>query len=229
MSIGPRVGRLSRRAATVRWVPTTLAVGMAIAACWSLWDVATLEARLVRDGILFLLVPAGIAHAAGRDLGWRVDRDAIRTAIVLTALVLPLYVVGSSLQSVRAGYPVVAGGGTGLTFAYRAAVLLALVVATETFYRGLLCVGIRRIGPVAILVSPVLYALQHLGSVPIELLLAAPADVLFGAADYRSHSILPSIVAHGTGLVLLEWLTMRPPLFGPSQLDHVVVWLVLPI
>lgn len=219
MPLGVRVGDRWRPPPTLPWVQTALAVGLCLAAAWSLWDVATLGARLVRDGLLFVLVPVAVARASGRDLGWRVDRTAVRTALLLTALVVPLYVVGSTLPAVRAGYPVGAPTGDGgLAFFARAAVLLGLVVATETFYRGLLCVGIRRVGPVAILVSPVLYAAQHMGSVPVELLLAAPADVLFGAADYHSESILPSIAAHGTGLVVLEWLTLHPPLFAPPRI-----------
>jgi hypothetical protein len=71
------------------------------------------------------------------------------------------------------------------------------------------------------------YALHHVGKPPIELLLSGPTDVLFGAVDYDANSILPSIVAHGMGLALLDWLVLHPPLFPPEQ---VVEWLsFLPI
>lgn len=194
------------------WVPTALASGLLLGGAFLLWEVPTLRARLLRDGILYLLVPLALGALAGRRLGWRLNRRALGTAVVLTLAVLPIYLVGSTLPSVRAGYPMggpLPAGG----FIPRALTLAALVLATETFYRGLLCVGIREIGPVSILVSPVLYAIQHLGGVPLEVVLSAPADVLFGASDYYAESILPSLVAHTTGVVVLEWLTARPPLF----------------
>lgn len=217
MSTDARVGQPPDPTTTLPWVPTAVVTGLALAGIWALWGVSTLEERLLRDAVLFLVVPLGLAGATGRDIGWRVDRAAIRSALYLSAVVLPVYVVGSTLPGVRSAYPVGAATSSGLAFCYRAGLLLALVVAAETFFRGLLCVGIRRIGPVAILVSPVLYALQHVGNIPLELALAAPADVLFGAVDYRTGSILPSIAAHGTGLLVLEYLTMHPPLFAPGD------------
>jgi len=194
------------------WVPTALASGVLLVVAFELWSVPTLQERVVRDGVLFLLLPLALGALVGRRLGWQVDRRALVVAVALTLFIVPIYVVGSTLPSVRAGYPMggpLPDGG----FAQRALTLTILVVATETLYRGLLCVGIREIGPISVLVSPVLYTLQHLGGVPLAVLLSAPADVLFGASDYYADSILPSIVAHTAGLVLLEWLTRQPPLF----------------
>lgn len=194
------------------WVPTALVSGVLLVVAFELWSVPTLQERLVRDGLLFLAVPLALGALVGRRLGWTVDRRAVGAAIALTAAIVPIYVVGSTLPSVRAGYPMggpLPAGG----FPQRALTLVVLVVATETLYRGLLCVGIREIGPISILVSPVLYAFQHLGGVPLAIVLSAPADVLFGASDYYADSILPSIAAHSVGLVLLEWLVRQPPLF----------------
>ncbi len=216
------------------WIATALLAGLVLAAAWSLWPASTLSGRLVRDAVLFLACPIALVAATrhrqlSESLGWRVDRDALKTAVGLTALVLPIYVVGASLPSVRAGYPVGATPAAEIQFLPHALLLIGLVVATETFYRGLLCVGIRRVGPIAILVSPILYTLQHLGGVPIEVLLAAPADILFGAADYRSRSIVPSITAHAVGLLVLEWLTIHPPLLPPEQVAEALQWLPIPI
>lgn len=194
------------------WVPSALVTGVSLVVAFELWTVPTLGDRLVRDGILFFLLPLGLGALAGRRLGWQVDRRAVAVTLGLTLAILPVYVVGSTLPSVRAGYPMggpLPAGG----FPQRALTLVALVVATETLYRGLLCVGIREVGPACILVSPALYTLQHLGGVPLEVLLAAPADALFGASDYVADSVLPSIVAHSAGLIALEWLTRQPPLF----------------
>lgn len=194
------------------WVPTALVSGVLLVVAFELWSVPTLQERLLRDGLLFLAIPLALGALVGRRLGWTVDRRAILVAAGMTLAVIPFYVVGSTFPSVRAGYPMggpLPAGG----FPQRALTLIALVVATETLYRGLLCVGIREIGPLSILVSPALYAFQHLGGVPLEIVLSAPADAVFGASDYYADSILPSIAAHSTGLVLLEWLVRQPPLF----------------
>jgi hypothetical protein len=73
------------------------------------------------------------------------------------------------------------------------------------------------------------YALHHVGKPPIELLLSGPTDVLFGAVDYHSGSILPSIVAHGLGLTLLDWLALHDPLFPPSEVVAALRWLPVPL
>lgn len=211
--------------ARIPWVPTALGSGLALAAVWTVWDAPTFPARLVRDAFVFFAVPVGLALAARRDIGFRVDRRAIASALALTALVLPFYVVGSSIPTVRAHYPMGPTSTAAGDFLPHAAMVLGLVVATETFYRGLLCVGIRQVGPVAILVSPTLYAVQHLASIPIEFLLSAPADALFGAADYYSESLLPSVVAHGTGILVLEWLVMHPPVVSPARVAELLRWL----
>lgn len=234
MTPGLQVIRWSRLPVGRPWVPTALLSGLVLAGVWTLWPAGTLGARLLRDAILFLAAPIGLVLLAQRGqlrerLGWQFDRRAVRTAVGLTALVLPIYVVGASLPSVRAAYPMATASVGASQVVPRAALVIGLVVATETFYRGLLCVGIREVGPVAILVSPVLYALQHLGGVPIEILLAAPADVLFGAADYRSQSIVPSILAHVTGLLVLEWLVVRPPLLSPERVGDLLGWLPIPV
>jgi hypothetical protein len=80
-----------------------------------------------------------------------------------------------------------------------------------------------------VFISPVLYALQHAAKPPIELLLSGPTDVLFGAVDYRSRSILPSVVAHGLGLTLLDWLVLHPPLVAPDRVASWLRWLPVPV
>ena len=79
------------------------------------------------------------------------------------------------------------------------------------------------------LISPILYAFHHVGKPPIELLLSAPTDVLFGLVDYESNSILPSIVAHGFGLALLDWLVLHPPIVPTATVVRVLSWLPIPL
>jgi hypothetical protein len=209
------------------WVQRALLVGIALAAAWSLWDSQGINERVFKDVVLYLSVPAALAVVHGKHLGWRVDRRAVRNTLLLAAFVTPFYVVGSSLPSVRAFYPM--WGGSLENFWVHSAKQFAVVVAAETYYRGLLCVSVREVGRKAAFISPVLYAFHHLGKPPIELLLSGPTDVLFGLVDYESDSILPSVVAHGFGLALLDWLVLHEPLVPTATVVRWLSWLPLPL
>lgn len=219
--------RTRARIAALSWIERSLVVGVALGAAWSLWDlpVHTLPWRLLRDLALFVVGPGVLALVHGRHLGWRVDRRAVRNAALLAAFVLPFYLVGSSLPTVRAYYPMWETTAALDRFLPHALGQLLVVVAAETYYRGLLCVGVRDLGPKSALVSPVVYALHHAGKPPVELLLSGPTDVLFGLVDYDCESILPSVVAHGLGLALLDWLVLHPPLLAPARVVRWFSWL----
>ena len=213
------------------WVQTSLLAGLALAVLWSLWSVpsTSLGARLVRDVTLFVGLPGALALARGRDLGWRVDRRALRNTVLLAAFVTPFYVVGSSLPTIRAYYPMWETSTAVVDFVPHAIAQFAVAAAAETYYRGLLCVGVRELGVKSVFISPVVYAVHHVHKPPIELLLSAPTDVLFGAVDYRSESILPSVVAHGFGLALLDWLVLHPPVVPTATVVRVLSWLPVPL
>lgn len=218
-----RVGALS-------WVQKSLLAGLALAAVWTEWYVpGGLPARAAKDTVVYIVGPGLLALTHGRHLGWRVDRDALRNTVLLAAFVLPFYLVGSSLPTVRAYYPMWHTTPALTDYLPHAAMQLLVVVAAETYYRGLLCVGVRDVGRKAAFISPVVYAFHHLGKPPIELLLSAPTDVLFGLVDYESDSILPSVVAHGLGLALLDWLVMHEPLLAPSRVVSWLEWLPVPL
>lgn len=220
--LGTRLRRLSGE--SVPWVPFAIGSGLLLAVPHLLLDVDSLSEQVLREGLFLLVVPLGLAAVFGRRLGWRVDRRGIVHAVGLTAFVLPFYVVGSTLPSVRAAYPVWATEPTLAGFLPHAVGTFLVVVAAETFYRGLLCLSVREIGLKCVLISPAIYVVWHVGKPPIELLLAAPADVLFGVVDYRTDSLVPSIVAHATGFILLSWLVMHPPLFPPEAVLEWLSW-----
>jgi hypothetical protein len=220
-----RLGKLS-------WVQRTLLVGLVLSVLWSAWQVpnGNLTMRALRDTVVFIAFPAGFAITHGRHLGWRVDRRAVRNAVLVALFVLPFYLVGSSLPTIRAYYPMWETSTALGEFLPHALQQLVVVVAAETYYRGLLCVGVREeVGFKSVFISPVVYALHHVGKPPIELLLSGPTDVLFGAVDYDANSILPSIVAHGLGLVLLDWLVLHPPLLPPEQVIEWLSFLPIPL
>jgi hypothetical protein len=217
---------------SLTWVQRSLLVGGALAAAWSLWFPVGvgLTGRMLWDVLLFLVVPGLLALGHDRSLGWRVDRRAVRDAALLAAFVVPFYVVGSALPSVRAFYPMWGMDSTALSeFLPHAVQQFVVVLAAETYYRGLLCVGVRELGPKAAFISPVVYFLHHAGKPPVEQLLSAPTDVLFGLVDYHADSILPSVVAHGLGLILLDWLVLHEPVVPTEVVLGLLRWLPIPL
>ncbi|PSP55968.1 CPBP family intramembrane metalloprotease [Halobacteriales archaeon QS_1_67_19] len=224
------VARSVRRGvARLSWVQRALLAGAVLTIVWTSWDVGGLNERLVRDTVVYILAPAALAIRHGRHLGFRVDRTAVRNTVLLSLFVLPFYVVGSSLPTIRAYYPMWQTG-TGLAeFLPHALKQFLIALAAETYYRGLLCVGVREIGFKSVFISPIVYALHHLYKPPIELLLSAPTDVLFGAVDYKSESILPSVVAHGVGLCVLDWLVLHEPLIPTEQVLRWLSWVPVPL
>lgn len=223
------VRELRRELPSPSWVQLSLLWGVVLAIVWTAWSSAGLDARVARDGVVYLGGPSLLAAVYGRQIGWRIDRRALRNTLLLAAFVLPFYLVGSSLPGVRAFYPMWETSAAPADFLVHATKQFAVVLAAETYYRGLLCVGIGDLGRKSALVSPVLYALHHVDKPPVELLLAGPTDVLFGLVDYESGSILPSVVAHGLGLTLLDWLVLHPPLLAPATVVRWLRWLPVPL
>lgn len=211
------------------WVLLSLFVGGVILIVRVNWETTALEARVIRDLTLFLVVPLTLGVTYGRRIGWVLNRQALVDTILLAAFVAPFYVIGSSIPTIRTYYPMWSSSVAPESFVPHSIALLLLALATETYYRGLLCVGVREIGFKCVFISPVVYAMMHVSKPPIELLLSGPTDVLFGAVDYRSGSILPSVIAHGGGLILLDWLVLHDPILPPELVVRWLEWLPVPL
>ncbi|WMT07091.1 CPBP family intramembrane metalloprotease [Natrinema thermotolerans] len=224
-----RAVRWLRQRLSLSWVQKSLLLGALLTALWMRFVPDGLDDRLLVDGVLLIGGPLALGLSHGRHVGWRVDRTAVRNAALLGLFVLPFYLVGSTLPTIRAYYPIWETSAAPAAFIPHAIKLFVLALAAETYYRGLLCVGVRELGFGAVFISPVVYMLHHTSKPPIEFLLSGPTDVLFGAVDYTSDSILPSVVAHGGGLVLLDWLVIHEPLFDPTPVLNVLEALPLPI
>ncbi len=190
---------------------------------------SSLSGRVVVDGVLLIGVPLALGLTHGNRIGWQINRIAVRNAILLALFVLPFYLVGSTLPTIREHYPIWETSAAPAEFLPHALQLFILALAAETYYRGLLCVGIKQKGFKVVFISPLLYMFHHLGKPPIEFLLSGPTDVLFGAVDYKSNSILPSVIAHGAGLVLLDWLVLHDPIISPSVTVSALEWLPIPL
>ncbi|MGQ3413565.1 CPBP family glutamic-type intramembrane protease [Natrinema sp. LN54] len=211
------------------WVQKALLVGAVVTLLWMRLVPSDLDQRVVVDAILLIGGPLALGLAHGNRIGWRIDRIAIRNTVLLALFVAPFYIVGSTLPTIRTFYPIWETSAAPAAFIPHAIKLFVLALAAETYYRGLLCVGVKEIGFVAVFISPVVYMFHHASKPPIEFLLSGPTDVLFGAVDYKSNSILPSVVAHGGGLVLLDWLVLHEPLFDPTFLVRFLEWLPVPL
>lgn len=226
VAVRDRAAGVRSTLAALSWFQRSVLLGAALFLAWTTLEWNGLDGRLLRDGTLFFAVPMAVALAHERRLGWRIDRQAIQNAVLLVLFVLPFYVVGSTLPSVREFYPMWGlESAAPAEFLPHAVKQFLLVLAGETFYRGLLCVGIREKGPLVAFVSPVLYAIHHFGKPPVELALSGPTDALFGLADYYSASLLPSVCAHGLGLVLLDWLVLHDPVIDPATTQAWLEWL----
>ncbi|MFC3958015.1 CPBP family glutamic-type intramembrane protease [Halovivax cerinus] len=211
------------------WVQTSIFAGAVFTLCWMVFVPAEIDGRVVVDGTFLLGGPLALGLAHGERIGWRVNRPALRNTVLLALFVLPFYLVGSTFPTIRDFYPLWETSADPAAFVPHAFKLFFLALAAETYYRGLLCVGVRSIGMKAVLISPVVYMFHHAGKPPIEFLLSGPTDVLFGTVDYTSNSILPSVVAHGAGLVLLDWLVLHDPLFDPGPLLSVLEVVPIPL
>lgn len=211
------------------WVQRSLLVGAVILVIYVNWTAPGRSERVLRDTILYILVPLALGMTHGRHLGWRIDRRAIRNAALLAGFVLPFYLIGSTLPTVRSFYPMWQVTPALGDFIPHAIQLFILALATETYFRGLLCVGVRDIGFKCVFISPIVYAMMHYTKPPIEFVLSGPTDVLFGAVDYDANSILPSVIAHGCGLVLLDWLVIHDPILPPDLVLEWLSWVPVPL
>ncbi len=211
------------------WFQKSLLTGAILTILWMNYVPGELERRVWVDGLLLIGGPLALGLTHGNHIGWNVNRVAVRNAVLLSLFVLPFYLVGSTLPTIREFYPMWETSAALGEFVPHAVQLFILALAAETYYRGLLCVGVREIGFKAVLISPVVYMIHHAGKPPIEFLLSGPTDILFGAVDYQSNSILPSVIAHGAGLVLLDWLVVHDPLFDPTSVLEHLEWLPVPL
>lgn len=223
------IGWLRDQFDRLSWFQKSVLIGGMLTLLWMQLVPGELGRRAVFDSVLLIGGPLALGLTHGKHIGWNVNRVAIRNALLLSMFVLPFYLVGSTLPTIRGFYPMWETTTAPGEFLPHAIKLFLLALAAETYYRGLLCVGVKEIGIKAVFISPVVYMIHHSSKPPIEFLLSGPTDILFGAVDYKSDSILPSVIAHGAGLVLLDWLVLHDPLFDSTAFLDYLEWLSVPI
>ena len=111
------------------------------------------------------------------------------------------------LPEVRATYPVyraaINGGLPPLLLS--AALTLALILATELFYRGAaLQLPARGLGSLAIYLVLPIYVLDHLGAPTVELVGSAAAGALLGHLALGTRSVWPGFAVHACAAVAAD-------------------------
>jgi hypothetical protein len=201
-----------RTLAKSRFALIALATIPVVAVGWTAWPPPyQLDERVFRDATLYLLVPGVLILLAPRRVGFTVDRDTLRATVLLTLAVVPLYVVAASIPSVRAIYPLWDTSLAIPEFLVHTLGIVAVVTAVETYFRGVLCVGVRQFGPASVLVHLPLYVYVHLPHGYLETTVSALTGLFFGAIAYRTNSVVPTITAHAVGLATLDLFVLLPP------------------
>jgi membrane protease YdiL (CAAX protease family) len=204
---------LGERLRSVSWLKKVFVFACIIFLLDFFWSPSGMFMRTVEKLLVFVLIPLIFVRIHRRKLGLKFDRNVLIQTIILCSLVLPVYVLGASLPVMRSYYPVGDVPLEPVPFALHQFQQFFLALGTEVYYRGVLCVWIKEIGPKSILVSPLIYAFRHLGKPSPEVMASGPADAIFGYFDYKSDSIVPSVIAHWLGMVLIDFFSSVYPLF----------------
>jgi hypothetical protein len=201
-----------RTLARPRLTLAALATIPVVAVGWAAWPPPyQLDERVLRDTVLYLLVPGVVIAAAPRRVGFTLDREILRATALLTLAVTPLYIVAASIPSVRAIYPLWETSLALPDALVHVLGIVAIVTAVETYYRGVLCVALGHLGPASILAHLPLYVYVHLPHGLLETGVSALTGLFFGAVAYRTKSVVPTITAHAVGLATLDLFVLLPP------------------
>ncbi len=142
------------------WVQKSLLTGAVLTIVWMHWVPGELDRRVVFESILMIGGPLALGLTHGRHIGWNVNRIAVETPSC-SRCSFSLYLVGSTLPTIRAFYPIWEASAAPGEFVPHAIQLFVLALATETYYRGLLCVGVKELGFKAVFISPIVYMIHH--------------------------------------------------------------------
>jgi membrane protease YdiL (CAAX protease family) len=106
----------------------------------------------------------------------------------------------------RSYYPIYQDAGrSALHLGLGEALTIALILATELFYRGApLLLLERHFGRTAVYLLVPVYTLDHLGATPGELAASALAGLLLGHLALRTRSIWPGVAAHAACAVSVD-------------------------
>ncbi len=169
---------------------------------------------IAEDALLFIFTPLLCIFALKRkpsEFGLQGQPVvALRYASIILLFGAPFMLYGATLEEFRNYYPIWRPAEESfrnllLLWAW----LLVTMFATEFFFRGFLLFDLERhVGWAAVPLHAIPYALVHLGKPWLEVPYAFIAGVVFGYVALRTRSIFPSYIAHWSGAVIFDVLTL---------------------
>ncbi|HMK08158.1 MAG TPA: CPBP family intramembrane glutamic endopeptidase, partial [Anaerolineales bacterium] len=163
--------------------------------------------------VYYLIVPLAIVwlvfRDSPRDYGFRLGdwRLGLKLTLLIVVLVVPLVAFAARTAAMRAYY----AGQPGVWPSLIPPVAVALI-GWEFLFRGFLLFAlVPLLGPTAILVQAVPFALAHLGKPEIETLTTILGGSLFGWVAWRTRSFLYPYLIHVAIYSLVILLTSTLP------------------
>jgi membrane protease YdiL (CAAX protease family) len=180
--------------------------------------VPTTAGRIAEEAVLYLVLPVVVIFLLRRricwaDLGFSVGskRTMLRTTLLLLGVAVAMSFIGLLFPSMTDYYPIW-GPGTGASlseYIYNETVIGIVMFTGEAFFRGVILFTLaRRSFWGAIIFQSLPYAYLHLGKPGIEVPYSLVAGIVFGWANLRSKSILPSWLTHFLGSALFDALVL---------------------
>jgi len=154
---------------------------------------------------LLVAVPAAYIKLSGGKLGeygisFGELKRGLKYAAAIFILALPLMAYGSQLSSFRGYYPIWKPAYQNpVNFIVYELTVALMLFSTEFFYRGFLLFTLNRETRLANVIHALVYALVHVGKPLLEVPYSFMAGLVFGEADLKCKSILPSFLMHFAG------------------------------
>lgn len=133
----------------------------------------------------------------------------ITGALLATATAMAF--IGLGFPSMVRYYPIWHTGGSigPVGFGYNELVISGIMFAGEFFFRGIILFTLgRRSFWGAVVFQSLPYAFLHFGKPSVEVPYSLVAGIIFGWANLRSRSVLPSWLTHSLGSALFDALVL---------------------
>lgn len=138
--------------------------------------------------------------------GWR---GGLAVSAALIAVALPVMYAGSTLREFQEYYPMWPSAGESLSgFIVFELYTLAIMFATEFFYRGFMLKTLLDHTKYGNEAHALIYMLAHVGKPGLEVIYSLPVGWLFARIDMKYKSILPSLVMHYVSSVIFDWMIL---------------------
>ena len=129
-------------------------------------------------------------------ISFGIKKKVILYSIVFSLLLAPAIAIAYFLPDVRAYYSIKTMAGLG-DFIYFEATHGALLFFWEFFFRGFILFGLaKKIGPTALPVHAIPFALFHMGKPGAEVIASFFAALLLGQIALKAKSFLPAFLIH---------------------------------